>query len=117
MWHSIWYEWHIQQLSEDHEHIICKDNHHSHTDILKCFLLSETVLNCSYNDTVQVWKEWLHHIQNLKTDSSAKHDRKDNQDHNDNTSEINDESAQHAIRTTDERTSKSLYKNSIRSAN
>ena len=56
-WHNIWHEWHIQQLSENHEHIIHKNDHHSHTNILKCLLLSETVSNCSYNDIAQVWKE------------------------------------------------------------
>ena len=66
---------------------------------------------------MQVWKEWLYHIWNLKTDSSAKHDRKDNQNHNNNVSEMNDENAQHVIKIADEKTSRLLYRNSARLAN
>ena len=75
------------------------------------------ILNCLYSNTAQAQKEQLHHIQSLKTDSSAKYDRKNNQDHNNNIFETNDKSTQHAIRTTDERASKSLYRDSIKSAN
>ena len=74
------------------------------------------ILNCLYNDTVQIWKEWLYHIWNLKTDSSTKHDRKNNQDCNNNVSEMNDKNAQHAIKTANEKASKSLYKNIIKFA-
>ena len=74
------------------------------------------ILNCLYSDTVQAQKEQLHHIQNLKIDSSAKHDKKDNQDHNNNASKINDKNTQHAIKIADERASRSLYKNSIKFA-
>ena len=74
------------------------------------------ILNCSYNNIVQVQKEWLHHIQSLKTDSSAKHDKKNNQDHNSNTFETNDKNTQHAIRTADERASRSFYRDSTRFA-
>ena len=84
---------------------------------MKYFLLSKTVSNHSYNDTAQVQKEWLHHIQSLKTDSSAKHNRKNNWDYNSNTSEMNDRNTQHAIKITDERVSKLFYKNSTESAN
>jgi len=41
---------------------------------------------------VQVWKEQLYYTQSLKTDSSAKYDKKDNQDYNNNIFEINNES-------------------------
>ena len=50
------------------------------------------ISNCLYNDIAQAWKKQLHHIQSLKTDSSAKYDKKDNQDHNNNISEINNKS-------------------------
>ena len=63
---------------------------------------------------MQVWKKQLYHTQNLKTDSSAKDDRKNNQNHNNNTFEINDRNTQHVIKTADEKTSKLLYKNSVK---
>ena len=52
----------------------------------------------------------------MKINSSAKHDKKNNQDHNKNTSETNNENTQHAIETANKKISKSLYKNNIRSA-
>ena len=74
------------------------------------------ISNHSYNDIIQVWKEQLHHIQNLKIDSSAKHNKKNDQNHNNNASEMNDKNAQHAIKTADEKASKLFYRNNIRSA-
>ena len=65
---------------------------------------------------MQVWKKWLYHIQNLKINNSAKHDRKNNQDYNNDASETNDESTQHVIKTADERASRLLYRDSTRSA-
>ena len=63
---------------------------------------------------MQIWKKWLHHIQNLKTDSSAKHDKKNNWNHNNNTFEINNESTQHVIETANERVSRLFYRNNAR---
>ena len=75
------------------------------------------ILNCLYSDTVQTQKEWLYHTWSLKINSSAKHDRKDNQDCNNNISETNNKSTQHAIKTVDKRVSRSFYRDSTRSTN
>ena len=45
----------------------------------------------------------------MKTDSFVKHDRKNNQNHNNDVFEINNESTQHVIETTDEKASKSFH--------
>ena len=84
--------------------------------ILKHFLLFKIILNYSYNDIMQVQKKQLYHTQNLKINSSAKHNKKDNQNCNNDASEINDESTQHVIRTADKRVLKSFYKDSIKFA-
>ena len=84
---------------------------------MKHFLLSETISNHLYNNTVQVQKKQLHHTWNLKINNSAKHDKKNNQNYNNNIFKINDENAQHVIKITDEKISKSLYKNNTRFVN
>ena len=52
----------------------------------------------------------------MKINSSAKHNKKNNQNCNNNVFEINDRNTQYVIKTADERMSKSLYKNNIKFA-
>ena len=47
----------------------------------------------------------------MKTDYLVKHDEKNHWSCNNNTSEINNETVWHAIRTSDEKSAKSIHKN------
>ena len=50
----------------------------------------------------------------MKTDCLIKHSEKDHQDCNSNTAETNDEAVWHAVRTSDEKLTKSIHRNSSR---